>query len=158
MILSEKTVKIIKDKLSKYPKAKGMTLPALTLASKQLGYVDNEIYIEIAEIINVPQLEIAEAASFYTMFPKKPRGKYLLQVCNNISCALLGADAMVDRLEEKLAIKRGETTDDGLFTLISVECLGSCCTAPMIQINDDFHENLTRDKLDELLEGLKNGK
>ena len=92
------------------------------------------------------------------MFPKKPRGKYLLQVCNNISCARLGADAMVDRLEEKLAIKRGETTDDGLFTLISVECLGSCCTAPMIQINDDFHENLTRDKLDKLLEGLKNGK
>ena len=158
MILSEKTVKKIKDKLSKYPKAKGMILPALTLAYKQLGYVDNEIYIEIAEIINVPQLEIAEAASFYTMFPKKPRGKFLLQVCNNISCALLGADAMVERLEEKLAIKRGQTTDDGLFTLISVECLGSCCTAPMIQINDDFHENLTRKKLDELLEGLKNGK
>ncbi|MEE8405166.1 MAG: NAD(P)H-dependent oxidoreductase subunit E [candidate division Zixibacteria bacterium] len=158
MILSEKTVKKIKDKLSKYPKAKGAILPSLTMAYKQLGYVDNEIYIEIAEIINVPQVEIAEAASFYTMFPKKPRGKFLLQVCNNISCALLGADAMVERLEEKLAIKRGQTTDDGLFTLISVECLGSCCTAPMIQINDDFHENLTREKLDELLEGLKNGK
>ena len=158
MILSEKTIKKIREKASKYPKRKGAILPSLTLAYKQLGYVDNEIYIEISEIINVPQLEIAEAASFYTMFPKKPRGKYLLQVCNNISCALLGADAMVERLEEKLAIKRGETTDDGLFTLISVECLGSCCTAPLIQINDDFHENLTREKLDKLLEGLKNGK
>lgn len=158
MILSEKTVRIIKDKASKYPKRKGAILPSLTLAYKQLGYVDNEVYEQISEILNVPQLEIAEAASFYTMFPKKPRGKYLLQVCNNISCALLGADAMIDHLEEILAVKRGESTADGLFTLISVECLGSCCTAPMIQINDDFHENLTREKLDKLLEGLKNGK
>lgn len=158
MILTDDTVKKIKEKASKYPKRKGAILPALTLANKQLGYVDNEIYKEISDVIKVPQVEVAEAASFYTMFPKKPRGKYLLQVCSNISCALLGADAMVGYLEDKLAIKKGETTEDGLFTLISVECLGSCCTAPMIQINHDYHENLTREKLDDLLEGLKKEK
>lgn len=158
MILSDATVKKIKERASKYPFSKGAVLPSLTFAYKQLGYVDNEVYKEVADLIKVPQVEIAEAASFYTMFPKKPRGKFLLQVCNNISCALLGADAMVEYVEDKLAIKRGETTEDGKFTLISVECLGSCCTAPMIQINDDFHENLTSEKLDNLLEGLKKEK
>jgi NADH-quinone oxidoreductase subunit E len=158
MILSEATVKNIKERASKYPFQKGAILPALTFAYKQLGYVDNEVYKEISDLIKVPQVEIAEAASFYTMFPKKPRGRYLLQVCNNISCALLGADAMVGYVEDKLSIKRGETTEDGLFTLISVECLGSCCTAPMIQINDDFHENLTSEKLGDILESLKKDK
>lgn len=157
MILTEKSVQQIKEKAAKYPYRKAAILPALTVANKQLGYVDEKIYEEISKVINVPYVEIAEAASFYTMFPKKPRGKYLLQVCNNISCALLGADAMLNRLEENLGIKKGETTEDGLFTLISVECLGSCCTAPMIQINEKYHENLSREKLDRILDDLKNG-
>ncbi len=155
MILTEENVKLIKEKTAKYPKKKSGILPALTVAYRQLGYVDDEIYEEISMIINVPTVEIAEAASFYTMFPKKPRGKYLLQVCHNISCALMGADSMINYLEDKLDIQKGETTQDNLFTLISVECLGSCSTAPMIQINNDYYENLTREKLDNILEELK---
>jgi NADH-quinone oxidoreductase subunit E len=155
MILTDESVREIKEKAARYPYRKGAILPALTIAYKQLGYVDDKIYREISNVINVPYVEIAEAATFYTMFPKRPRGKYLLQVCNNISCALLGADSMVKHVEDKLGIRKGETTEDGLFTLISVECLGSCCTAPMIQINEEFHENLNRVKLDKILDDLK---
>jgi len=155
MILNEKSIAEIKDKAKRYPKRKSAILPALTVAYRQLGYVDDTIYKEISKVIEIPFIEIAEAASFYTMFPKKPRGKYLLQVCNNISCALMGSDSMIQYLEGKLKINKGETTGDNLFTLISVECLGSCSTAPMIQINNDYYENLTRDKVDELLEKLR---
>ena len=155
MILSEESIKEIKEKVQKYPRKKSGILPALTVAYRQLGYVDAEIYRAISEVIDVPYVEIAEAATFYTMFPKKPRGKYLIQVCHNISCALLGADSLITYLEEKLGIKKGETTEDNLFTLISVECLGSCSTAPMMQINNDFYENLTREKVDNILQELK---
>ncbi len=155
MMLSEQSIKIIKEKAARYPRRKSAILPALTVAYRQLGYVDNDIYREISKVINVPYVEIAEAATFYTMFPKKPRGKYLIQVCHNISCALLGADSLVTYLEEKLGIKKGETTEDNLFTLISVECLGSCATAPMMQINNDYYENLNREKVDKIIEELK---
>jgi len=144
MILTDSSVRQIKEKAARYPYRKAAILPALTVAYKQLGYVDDKIYKEISKVINVPYVEIAEAATFYTMFPKKPRGKYLLQVCNNISCALMGSDSMIKYLEDRLGVKKDETTEDGLFTLISVECLGSCCTAPMVQINEDYHENLNR--------------
>ncbi len=155
MILTQESVNEMKEKAAKYPRKKSAVLPALTVAYRQLGYVDEEIYREISKVIEVPYVEIAEAATFYTMFPKEPRGKYLIQVCHNISCALLGADSLISYLEEKLGISKGETTPDNLFTLISVECLGSCATAPMMQINHDFHENLTREKVDSILEDLK---
>lgn len=155
MILTENTIKEIKEKAARYPRKKSAILPAITVAYRQLGYVDDEIYREISKVIDVPYVEIAEAATFYTMFPKKPRGKYLLQVCNNISCALMGSESMIEYLENKLEIKKGETTKDNLFTLITVECLGSCSTAPMIQINHDFEENLNREKLDKIIEDLR---
>lgn len=155
MILSEKSIAAMKEKVAHYPQRKSAILPALTIAYRQIGHLNEEIYKEISRAIKVPWVEVAEAATFYTMFPKQPRGKYLLQVCNNISCALRASDAMIKYLEEKLGIQVGETTPDGLFTLITVECLGSCSTAPMIQINDDYHENLDRQKLDALLDELK---
>jgi len=155
MILTAESQKLMKDAAARYPKRKSAILPALTIAYKQLGHLDDDIYREISTVINVPYVEIAEAATFYTMFPKKPRGKYLIQVCNNISCALLGSDSLIEYLESKLEIRLGETTGDNLFTLIQAECLGSCATAPMMQINDDFYENLTRAKVDSILEDLR---
>lgn len=155
MILSEESIAKIKEKAVRYPRKKSAILPALTVAYRQVGHVDEEIYKEISKIIDVPTVEIAEAATFYTMFPKKPRGKYLLQVCNNISCALRGSDAIIEHLENKLNIKLGETTEDNMFSLIAVECLGSCATAPMIQVNLDYHENLNKEKLDSLIDDLK---
>lgn len=155
MILTEETVRKIKEKAAQYPQRKSAILPALTFAYHQVGHLNEQIYREIAEVIDVPYVEVAEAATFYTLFPKQPVGKYLIQVCHNISCALLGADSLVAYLEEKLGIKKGETTPDNLFTLVTVECLGSCATAPMMQINQDYYENLTREKVDKILEELK---
>ncbi len=155
MILNEKSIAEIKGKLALYPSPKSVILPALTIAYRQVRYLSPEIYQEIAQVTGLSEVDVAGAASFYTMFPKEPVGKYLIQVCHNISCALLGADSLIGYLEQKLEIKKGQTTPDGLFTLISVECLGSCTTAPMMQINEDFYENLTHEKVDRILEDLR---
>ncbi len=155
MILTPASIAEIKSRMMKYPHRKSVILPALTVAYRQVGHLNSDIYKEISDIINIPMLEIAEAASFYTMFPKEPVGKYLIQVCHNISCALLGADSLIEYLEDKLAIKKGETTPDNLFTLISVECLGGCASAPMMQINDKYYEFLTREKVDNILQELR---
>jgi NADH-quinone oxidoreductase subunit E len=155
MILNDASIAEIIKRMVRYPRRKSAILPALTVAYRQVGHLSNEIYREISDIIEVPYIEVAEAASFYTMFPKEPVGKYLIQVCHNISCALLGADSLIFYLEEKLNIKKGETTPDNLFTLISVECLGSCASAPMMQINDSYYEFLTREKVDKILAELK---
>ena len=156
MILNEASVAEIKKKMVRYPRRKSAILPAITVAYRQEGHLNAELYREISQIIEIPVVDIASAASFYTMFPKEPVGKYLIQVCHNISCALLGADSLIGYLEEKLGIKKGETTSDNLFTLISVECLGGCTAAPMMQINDKYYENLTREKVDKILEDLRN--
>jgi len=155
MILTDESQQLMKAAVTRYPKKKSAILPSLTIAYKQLGHLSDDIYREIAQVINVPYVEIAEAATFYTMFPKAPRGRFLIQVCNNISCALLGSDSLIEYLESKLEIKLGETTGDNMFSLIQVECLGSCATAPMMQINDDFYENLTCAKVDSILEDLR---
>jgi len=155
MILNDETIAKIKERVGLYPRCKSAILPALTIAYHQVGYLNDKVYKDIADIIKVPCVEIAEAATFYTMFPKEPVGKYLIQVCHNISCALLGADSLISYLEQKLEIKKGETTRDNLFTLVTVECLGSCATAPMMQINQDFYENLTREKVDKIIEELR---
>ncbi len=155
MILSPDSIARIQAKATQYPRRKSAILPALTIAYRQVGHLNEGIYREISQALKLPYVEIAEAASFYTMFPKQPVGKNLIQVCHNISCALLGADSLIGYLEQKLGIKKGETTKDNLFTLISVECLGSCATAPMMQINHDFYENLTREKVDAILLELR---
>ncbi len=156
MILSEKTqTKILAEK-NKYPQPKTAILPALYAVYEKFGYLSNETMKETGELLEIPYLEIVEVASFYTMFPKKPAGKYFLQVCTNLSCALLGAEDLVKHLEEKLKVKTGYVTADGVFSIGKVECLGSCGTAPMLQVNNlHFHEDLTKEKVDKLLEELK---
>lgn len=155
MILSEQARDLIAKAGKKYPRVLSAILPALHVAYDEHGYISDEMYSEIAEVLGVKFVEVASAASFYTYFPKKPRGKYYIQVCRNISCALLGAEHLSRYLQNKLNIKLGETTADGLFTVVEVECLGSCATAPMMQINDDYYENLTQELVDKILEDLK---
>ena len=155
MILSEATIKEIRIRMERYPSHRSAILPALTAAYRQVGYLSPDIYREIARAIEVPYVEIAEAATFYTMFPKREVGRYLIQVCHNISCSLRGADNMITYLEQKLGIKLGETTPDNMFTLISVECLGGCSAAPMFQIDDKYYEDLTREKIDQILADLR---
>jgi NADH-quinone oxidoreductase E subunit len=129
-------------------------LPSLYVAQGEQGYVTQEAMAEIARILEIPPTQVYEAATFYTMYNKKPVGKYHIQVCANLSCSLLGADDLVEYLSGKLGIKKGETTEDKRFTLTTVQCLGSCGTAPMLQLNDDYHEDLTEEKIDKILEGL----
>ncbi|MEW5796499.1 MAG: NADH-quinone oxidoreductase subunit NuoE [Candidatus Zixiibacteriota bacterium] len=155
MMLTAESVDRIREAATKYPQVRSAILPALTIAYRQIGHLNEDIYDEIAEVLSVPSGEIAEAASFYTMFPKKPVGKYLIQVCHNISCALLGAESLIAYLEQKLGVQVGETTPDNLFTIVRVECLGSCATAPMMQINHDYYENLTRKRVDAIIEQLR---
>ncbi len=155
MILNADSVAKIKAKLPLYPKRKSVILPAITIAFEQVGHLNDDIYREISTIIDIPYVEIAEAATFYTLFPKEPVGKNLIQVCHNISCALVGNDGLTSYLEQKLGISKGETTPDRKFTLKTVECLGSCATAPMMQINDQFYENLDRAKVDAIIEEMK---
>jgi NADH-quinone oxidoreductase subunit E len=154
MMLTTESVARIKEAASKYPVVKSAVLPALTIAYRQVGHLNEDVYEEISDVLGIPSGEIAEAASFYTMFPKQPVGRYLIQVCHNISCSLLGAESLISYLEHKLGVQVGETTPDNLFTIVRVECLGSCATAPMMQINHDYYENLTRKEVDRILEKL----
>lgn len=155
MILTEATIKEIKTRMERYPSRRSAILPALTAAYRQVGYLDAPIYKELSRIIKIPYIEIAEAATFYTMFPKHEVGRYLIQVCHNISCSLRGADNMLLYLQEKLGILMGETTPDKMFTLISVECLGGCSAAPMMQVNQTYYEDLTRERIDKILADLR---
>ena len=108
----------------------------------------------VAAIFGVTTAKVTSVASFYSMLSMEPRGRYVIQVCQSISCSLMGSDSIIRHLSGKLGIDPGETTEDGKFTLIEVECLASCGTAPMMQINDDYYENLTPDGVDQILEGL----
>jgi NADH-quinone oxidoreductase E subunit len=130
-------------------------IPALQLAQGEAGYLSPEVVREIAQIFRLSPNEVFEVASFYTMLFKKPVGKYVVQVCTNISCLLCDSDSIMAHLQKRLGIKPGETTPDRKFTLLEVECLASCGTAPVVQINENYHESLTPGKLDEILDGLK---
>lgn len=154
-MLSENAVAEIKKARSRYPDPKSALLPALAIAQQENdGWLSPEVMIEVAEVMGLPPAEVGSVASFYTMFHCRPVGKYLIQVCTNISCSLLGAEHILQYIKGKLGIEVGETTPDGLFTLLTVECLGSCDTAPMMQINNKYYENLTPEKVDAILAGL----
>lgn len=141
--------------LSRYPSREAGVLPALYLAQREFGYLSDEVISYISNLLDIPKVRVYGVASFYTMFNKKPVGKYLIQVCQNISCAMLGAEGLFNYLSEKLGIKEGETTADGMFTLIKVECLGACGEAPVMQINDRYYGNLTKEKVDKILTEMK---
>ena len=154
-MLSESTRQKIQALIPRYPVPRSALIPSLHLAQADAGYLSADVVAEVAEIFRLSPNEVYEVASFYTMFYKKPAGKYVLQVCTNISCMLSNSESIVAHLEKRLGVKPGETTPDGRFTLIEVECLASCGTAPVVQINETHHENLTPEKLDRILDGLE---
>jgi len=154
-MLSEETQKKIAEFKNRYPEKTTAILPAMHVVLKEVGYYNQNILTEIADLLELSEMQVSETVSFYTYFPKEGVGKYHIQVCTNLSCSLLGAEELVKYLEDKLQIKAGETTSDGLFTLSTVECLGSCGTAPVMQINQTYYENLTRVKVDQILEDLR---
>lgn len=153
-LLSENFYKQIQKLKPRFPTNQALLLPALHLAQKENGWVSDEIMDEVAAAIDIPSPVVREVVTFYTMYNLKPVGKYHLQFCTNISCALMGAEQLLGHCEKKLGIEAGETTPDNRFTVTEVECLGACGTAPCVQINDDYYENLTVERLDGVLAEL----
>jgi NADH-quinone oxidoreductase E subunit len=154
-MLSEAANQQIQALMNKYPRKRSALIPSLQLAQKEVGYLSNETICEIARIFELTPNEVYEVATFYTMLYKKPVGKYVIQVCTNISCLLCNAEDILSHLTGKLGIRPGETTPDGKYTLLEAECLGSCGTSPVIQINETYYEELTPEKVDQILDGLE---
>jgi NADH-quinone oxidoreductase E subunit len=155
-VLSEQSKTDILKIRDQYPDAQSALLPALYLAQRDYGgWLPEAAFDEVAALMNLPPTQVAAAASFYTMLNRRPVGQHLVQVCTNISCSLLGAEHLLDYVAGKLGIGVGETTPDGMFTLLEVECLGSCGTAPMMQVDDQYYENLTEDKVERILDGIR---
>lgn len=155
---SKETLEIIDKMIARYPegKHKSALIPVLHLAQAEFGgWLSTDTMDYVAQVLNIKPIEVYEVASFYSMFNLKPVGKCVLEVCHTGPCAINGAEELVKYLEQKLNIKVGETTADGMFTLKEVECLGSCGTAPMLQCGKDYFENLTNEKVDAMLEKMK---
>ncbi len=147
------------DKLvNLYPLKRSALVPMLLYAQDEVGYVSDAVVTEIAERLDLLELDVRNVLSYYSMLRTKPAGKYNVQVCTNISCMLRGGYEILDHCKHKLGIGHKETTKDGVFSLEEVECIGACCWAPAIQINYDFHENLTPDKVDALFKMYRDGK
>ena len=138
------------------PAKRSMLLTALYIAQEQYGYLTQEALERVASRLDLPFTEVYSMASFYSLYRTQPVGRYVLQVCEGLSCHLVGgAESLMDYLSKKLEIKVGQTTQDGLFTLETVQCLASCGTSPAIRVNDALYENMTLEKVDELLETLR---
>ncbi len=154
-MLSEEIRAEIRRIRDQYPGADSALLPALELAQRDNdGWLPIEAIDDVAEALDLAPARVGAVASFYTMLHRRPVGRHVLYICTNVSCSLLGAEHLRDYIGSKLGIRPGETTADGRFTLEEVECLGSCGTAPMMQVDDAYHENLTEAKIDRLLADL----
>ena len=153
--LSKQSKAEIRKIRDEYPDPQSAMLPALALAQRDYGgWLPEAAFDEVAAVLDLPATQVAATATFYTLFHKQPVGRHVLWVCTNIACSLLGAEHLVEYLGRKLGIAVGETTPDGRFTLLEAECLGSCGTAPMMQVNDAYYENLTEAKIDRILADL----
>jgi NADH-quinone oxidoreductase subunit E len=156
---SNEALALVERIIRRYPqgKQKSAILPVLHIAQAECdGWLSPETMDYVATLLNIQPIEVYEVASFYSMFNLKPVGKCLIEVCRTGPCWLLGAEDLVHYMEKKLGIKEGETTADGMFTLKTVECLASCGTAPMMQVGEKYHEHLTREKVDAILDEYKN--
>ncbi len=143
------------EMLTHYPTKRSVLVPTLLYAQDEVGSLTDEVIAELAQRLELTELEVRNVISYYSMLTTKPRGKYNVQVCTNIACMLRGGEELLGHCKKKLGIGHKGTTQDGLFTLEEVECIGACSWAPAIQVNYDFHENLTTEKLDQVLNEYK---
>ncbi len=153
--VSQETLKQFDEVVSRYPEKKSAVLPVLYMAQKEFGYLSQEAIEYVAKLMDIPAARLYGIVTFYTMLNMKPVGRHHVQVCRTLPCALLGSERIINYLKKKLGINLGETTPDGRFTLSEVECLASCGTAPVMQINDDYCEKLSEEKIDEILQSVK---
>jgi NADH-quinone oxidoreductase E subunit len=149
------TIQEIEDIRAKYPNARAALLPAIYVAQREFGWLSPEAYEAVADLLGVPKATVRGVATFYAMYKQKPMGRHLIQLCTNVSCMILGAERLVDFLKTAYGVEPGGVSPDGRFSLVIMECIGACGTAPAMLVNDDFHENLTEKNLQEILEKYK---
>jgi len=152
MIVSEQLDQFFTEKMKEYPTQRSFLVPMLLYTQDEVGYLSDEAIAYIAAKVNLSELEVRNVISYYSMLTTKPRGKHNVQVCRNICCMLRGADEVIAHTRKKLGVGHKGTTDDGVFTFEEVECIGACSWGPAMQVNYDFHEELTPEKVDQILE------
>ena len=156
MIVSEKLDKFFDEKMKNYPIRRSFLVPMLLYTQDELGYLSHEAIGYVAQKVGLTELEVRNVVSYYSMLTTKPRGKFNVQVCTNISCMLRGAEEIFGHCQKKLGIGPRGTTPDGIFSLEEVECIGACSWAPAMQVNYDYHEKLTAETVDKILESYAN--
>src|SRR4249920_3690329 len=155
-MISEQAKQRMRDLAARYPVARSAIMPALYIAQQEDGYITQQALQTVAEAIGLTVDDVESVATFYTMYYQHPPGKKVIKVCTSISCYLRGCDALVSHFEKRLGIKRGETSADGNYTFMTVECLASCGTAPVMQVNDEFVEKITLEVVDALVDEWNN--
>lgn len=145
----------IEHHLAKYPSKMSAIMPILFIAQEEYGYIDDAAMEEVAELVGVSPTHVKGVVGFYTMYYDEPKGKFLLQICTDLPCALRGAEEFSDHVCKHLGIEAGETTEDGLFTVENVMCIGACDRAPVMQVDFHFHENMTEEEVEKLIEDLR---
>lgn len=156
--LTEDNVRVALEIIGRYPRARSATIPLLHLAQQQDGYVTNDAMAHIGELVGATSAEVLGTATFYEMFKFEPVGKYLVNICGTLSCALGGSEALMHHAEHVLGIKAGSTTPDGLFTLEHAECQAACTEAPTLQVNYRYRFRVTNETFDQLIDDLRNGR
>jgi NADH-quinone oxidoreductase subunit E len=154
MIIDQHISQRIDELRSQFPTEQALLLPLLHEIQAKEGWISKEAIKEAASFLHLPVARVEEVVSFYTMYNRKPVGKQHVQICTNIACYLRGADHLLQCLEKRLGIHEGQTTPDGKYTLTAVECLAACGTAPVVQVNNDYHENLDEKSLNQLMDRL----
>jgi len=154
-MFNENAMKELEEIRLKYPNARAALLPALYVAQREFGWLSPEAYGAVSDLLGVPKAIARGVGTFYAMYKHKPAGRNIVQLCTNVSCMILGAERLVDFLKNKYGLEAGGTTQDGRFSLVIMECIGACGTAPAMLVNDDFFENLTEKYIEEILERYK---
>jgi len=155
-MLSQKAIQEIEAYKARYPDPRSALMPALYVAQEENGgYLSKDALRDVAEVMDLTPADVESVASFYSMYNKRPVGKYVIEVCTNIACSLLGGQELTRHIEKRLGVPIGENTPDGLFTVKRVECMAACGGAPAIQVNGLYHENMTAERFDALVEELR---
>ncbi len=154
-MLNEENLKEVEELRKRYPTSQALMLPVLWMVQEQEGYISEDSMRYVASLLRIPFGHILGVVSFYTLLQKNRIGKYHIEVCTNVSCMLRGSRKILEHIEQRLGIKPGETSSDKKWTLSEAECMGSCATAPMLAIGDEYYENLTIEKIDKLIDTIK---
>ena len=154
-MLSEATINKINKEKTKYPTPRAAVKSALRYAQEEHGWISEDVVRDVANVLDLESIQVYEIATFYDLFYTQPVGKHQLRVCTNVSCMLMDSDSVVEKIQQKLNIKTGETSADGKFTLFEVECLGACGGAPMMMVGNQFYENLNSERIDTIIDELR---